>query len=314
MRTLLRRTLKTLGILAGVVVLLLGTSTVVHQVSLANEAANPPSYGQFVDVDGKQMNAVISGSGEETIVLIPGFGTAAPGRDFDPLIAELATDMRVIALEPLGFGLSDPADTPRTSENIVAEMHEAVAQLGVERYALMGHSIGGIYALEWAEAFGDELTAFVGIDSSVPGQANMDTSFPTGLMRAASVMGLTRIATALGDGLDGTPYSDEIRAQMSTLSIKNSFSPTYLDEMEHISSNFQDALGRTFPRDLPVLLFVQEQDNPAQKDWQQLHTAQAASVAFGEVILLDGEHYLHHTHSPEIAAGTRDFIAVMPGR
>lgn len=314
MKTFLRRTLKTLGVIVGVLVLALATSTVVHQIASKNEASNLPEYGQFVEVDGKRMNAVVSGSGGQTIVLIPGFGTAAPALDFAPLIEELSAEARIIALEPLGFGLSDPTDTPRTAENIVSEMHEAVAELGVTEYALMGHSIGGIYGLEWAEKFGDELTAFVGIDSSVPGQANMDTQFPTGLMGAARFVGLTRVASALGDGLDGTPYSDELREQMTTLSIKNSFSPTYLDEMEHIAPNFRAAIGKTFPKDLPVLLFAQKGENPGQPDWISLHEEQAASVNTGTLVLIPGEHYLHHTHSPEIAQETLAFLDGMPGR
>ncbi|MEB4616471.1 alpha/beta fold hydrolase [Leucobacter sp. M11] len=314
MRTFLRRTLKTLGVLLGVLVLALGATTVWNQIATANEAKHLPEYGQFVEVDGKRMNVVVSGSGPETIVLIPGFGTAAPALDFDPLIRELSDEARVIALEPLGFGLSDPTDVPRTAEHIVTEMHEAVSQLGVEEYALMGHSIGGIYGLKWAELFGDELTAFVGIDSSVPEQANMDTQFPTGLMAAARFTGIARIAAGLGDGLDGTAYSDEIRHDMTVLANQNSLSPTYLDEMEHIAPNFRNAQGTTFPKDLPVLLFAQAGENPGQPDWITLHEEQAASVDYGKLVLLPGEHYLHHTHSPEIAEQTLAFLDGKPAR
>lgn len=260
------------------------------------------------------MNAVVTGSGPNTIVLIPGFGTAAPALDFAPLIAALSSETRVIALEPLGFGLSDPTEVPRTAENIVTEMHQAVSQLGVTEYALMGHSIAGIYGLTWAERFGDEMTAFIGIDSSVPGQANMDTSFPTGLMAAARFTGLARLAASAGDGLDGTVYSDEIRQQMGVLANRTSLSPTYLDEMEHIAPNFRNAIGSTFPKDLPVLLFAQAGENPGQPDWIALHEEQAASVSHGELVLIPGAHYLHHTHSPEIAAKTLEFLRTEPAR
>ncbi|WP_323825588.1 alpha/beta hydrolase, partial [Pseudomonas aeruginosa] len=76
----------------------------------------------------------------------------------------------VISVEPLGTGLSDQADTPRTADNIAREVHSALQRLGVERYVLMGHSIAGIYALHYSTLYPEELVAFVGIDSSVPGQ------------------------------------------------------------------------------------------------------------------------------------------------
>lgn len=226
MKTFLRRAAKTLGVILGVLVLAIGATTVWHQTATANEAKNLPAYGQYVEVGGKRMNAVVAGSGPETIVLIPGFGTAAPALDFDPLIKKLSSKAHVIALEPFGFGLSDPTDQPRTAENIVKEMHQAVSQLGADKYTLMGHSIGGIYGLKWAQLFGNEMTAFIGIDSSVPTQSGMDTQFPTGLMAAARFTGVARIAAGLGEGLDKAVYSEELQQQMGVLANRNSLAPT----------------------------------------------------------------------------------------
>lgn len=260
------------------------------------------------------MNVVVAGDGPSTVALIPGFGTAAPALDFGPLIGELSTGARVIALEPLGYGLSAPTDDPRTATRIVTEMHEALAQLGVTQYALMGHSIAGIYGLKWAELFGDELTGFIGIDSSVPDQANMDTQFPTGLMAAARFAGISRLVAGLsGDGLDPALYSDTVRQDMALLANRNSLAPTYLDEMSRIASNFREAKGSTFPAALPILLFAQAGENPGQPDWIPLHEEQAASVEHGELVLIPGEHYLHHTHAPEIAAKTLAFLQVYGG-
>ena len=58
-------------------------------------------------------------------------------------------------------------------------MHTALQQLGADRYTLMGHSIAGIYALQYSTVFAEELIAFVGIDSSVPGQSGWDEAVPS---------------------------------------------------------------------------------------------------------------------------------------
>lgn len=311
MRTVLRRALKISAALLVACALFLGATTVWHHVALAQEAKALPEYGQRVEVEGKRMNVVVSGDGPATIVLIPGFGTAAPALDFGPVIKELSEHARVIAIEPFGYGLSDPTDAPRTAAHIVTEMHDAVAHLGVQQYALMGHSIGGIYGLKWAELFGEELTGFIGIDSSVPAQANMDTQFPTGLMAAARFTGIARLVASLSDdGLDPAFYDEEVRQDMAVLANRNSLAPTYLDEMKHIASNFGDASGAKFPPSLPLLLFAQAGENPGQPDWIPLHEEQAASVVHGELVLLPGEHYLHHTHAVEIAARTLAFLQI----
>ncbi|MFJ6531300.1 alpha/beta fold hydrolase [Microbacterium sp. NPDC091662] len=305
MKKFAKRTLITVTAVGAVLVLGLSTTTIVNAVASDAEQDRIETYGETVTVDGREMNVLITGQGSEDVVLLPGFGTASPVLDFEPLVADLAEDHRVIVVEPFGYGLSDGTDRERTTQNIVSEVHEALRSLDLDRYILMGHSIAGIYGIEYANRYPDEVSAFVGIDTSVPGQPNMDTVFPTDLMAVAKNLGLVRLLTAVsGPGYDFPAYSDEAREQIALISNRNSLSPTYLDEMTHIRTNFSDALGTGFPSDLPLLLFV-EAHNANNPDWVALHEAQAASVADGTVIPVDADHYLHHTRSSEIADGLR---------
>lgn len=301
MKKFAKRALITVTAVAAVLALGLATTTVVNAVASGAEQDRIETYGQKVTVDGREMNVLVTGQGSENIVLLPGFGTASPVLDFEPLVADLAKDHRVIVVEPFGYGLSDGTDRERTTENIVSEVHEALQALDVDDYVLMGHSIAGIYGIEYAHTYPDEVKAFVGIDTSVPGQPNMDTVFPTDLMAAAKNLGLVRVLTAIsGPGYDFPAYSEQAREQIALISNQNSLSPTYLDEMAHIRTNFADALGTTFPADLPLLLFA-EAHNAKNPEWLALHEQQADAVDDGTVIAVDGEHYLHHTRSSEIA-------------
>ncbi|WEO76452.1 alpha/beta hydrolase [Cryobacterium sp. SO2] len=311
MKKPLRITLVTLGVLVAIPVLLVATTAVVNVVATAAEASSITDYGQRVPVDGKEMNVVLSGDGDQTIVLLPGLGTAAPGLDFQPLIDELDDSYRVVAVEPFGTGLSDPTDTERTAANITREVHEALQHLGVDRYVLMGHSIAGIYALTYSAAYADELVAFVGIDSSVPDQPGADEPIPADLIAALSTLGITRALTALApDPYAGLPFDEHTVSQMKLLSSKNAAAPTLVNEMANTAANFAAVSGATFPAQLPVLLFVRANDTDVD-GWVALHEQQAASVDTGQVITLTGDHYLHHTLSPEIAAGTTDFLAAL---
>lgn len=56
---------------------------------------------------------------------------------------------------------------------------------------------------------------------------------------------------------------------MRQLTAKNNFSDTYLNEMDHLSSNFAEAIGKTFPSDLPILLFAV--NNSEVQGWTELH-------------------------------------------
>ncbi|MBM7412263.1 pimeloyl-ACP methyl ester carboxylesterase [Clavibacter michiganensis] len=314
MRRPLRIALRIVAALVALPVLTLAATSIVNAVATPRDLAAIEPYGERVPVDGKEMNVVVSGTGAETIVLLPGLGTAAPGLDFQPLISALDDTHRVIAVEPFGTGLSDQTDVPRTATAIADEVHAALQQLGVDRYALMGHSISGVYAIEYAARYGDELTAFVGIDSSVPDQPGWDEPVATEGLGALRDLGILRVLAATGgDTYAGLPYDEATKEQMRLFTTRNGTAPTMLDEMDHLTENFASVSGRTFPADLPVLLFV-VQDDAEVDGWIPLHEARAASVERGEVVPLTGDHYLHHTRSPEIAAATDAFLASLPAR
>ena len=311
MRKPLRVVLTTAAVLVALPALFLTTTTVVNAIATPVESASITPYGHRVEVDGKKMNVVVSGHGPQTIVLLPGLGTAAPGLDFRPLIDKLSPRYRVVAVEPFGTGLSDPTSVPRTAANIDREVHAALQKLHITRYVLMGHSIAGIYALTYSAMYSHELIAFIGIDSSVPGQPGGDQPLPTGTLATLRDLGITRLLSALApDPYKGLPYSDATRHQLRLLSLKNVAAPTMIDEMAHTPANFTAARHLVFPTDLPVLLFVQAH-NTDVAGWIELHQWQAASVEHGRVIILDGEHYLHHTQSAAIAHDTEEFLTTL---
>ncbi len=292
-----------------VVGLTLAILATVNAVATSSEASRIETYGELVPVGDRHMNVVVSGDGEQTVVLLPGLGTAAPALDFAPLIDELDDTFRVVAVEPFGTGLSDQTEAPRTSGNIADEVHEALQYLGVDRYALMGHSISGIYALAYVERFRDEVTAFVGIDSSVPGQPGGEEPIPTDAVVLLDELGITRALQSIApDPYAGADYHESTKEQMRMLTASNTADWTMVAEMAQADDNFAAADGRAFPEDLPLLLLVRT-TNLDVEGWVELHEQQAAAATTGEVVLLDGDHYLHRTLSPEIAAETARFLA-----
>ena len=84
------------------------------------------------------MSIYVTGRGENTIVLLPGLGTAAPILYFMPLAQALARENRVVVVEPLGYGWSDTTKEARTVENTVEELRSALKAEGLDGpYVLM---------------------------------------------------------------------------------------------------------------------------------------------------------------------------------
>ncbi|MHA6528861.1 alpha/beta fold hydrolase [Paenibacillus sp. BAC0078] len=308
MKKLFTILLKTIGVAAIAIVLFFAIVFIVNVISNKSEQGKIHSYGQLVPVDGKNMNVLIQGKGDETVVLLPGLGTGAPALDFKPLVEELSPFYRVVVIEPFGYGLSDGTGKERSTENIVSEIHEALQRLKIDRYTLMGHSIAGIYGLAYVNKYPNEVSAFVGIDSSVPTQGGADEETPIQSLEFLEKSGLIRLLKKIGgDPYAGLPYDDETKDQMRMISNKNSNDATVLNEMKNISANFKAAKNLTFPKNLPVLLFVLAND-PEVKDWIPLHEEQIKNSVHGKMITLEGAHYLHHTRSKEIAEDFREFM------
>ncbi|OAX48961.1 2-(acetamidomethylene)succinate hydrolase [Paenibacillus sp. AD87] len=308
-RKVLNILLKVLGAIVIAILLFVAIVYSVNKFSSHSEQKRMETYGQHVSVDGKQMNVSIQGKGEETIVLLPGFGTASPALDFKPLISELTPYYKVVVIEPFGYGLSDQTERERSTANIVSEIHEALQSLHIDRYILMGHSISGIYSLDYVNKYPNEVSAFVGLDSSVPAisEQKIDAS-DTQPIKWFRNLGFARLQLKLSaDPYDGLPYDEQTKEQLNILIRKNMYNTTQLNEAESMYSNFKAAEQLRFPVNLPVLFFVQK-NHPAAENWIPEHEKLIENTVHSEVVLLEANHYLYRSHAKEIAEKFRGFV------
>ncbi|WP_429983950.1 alpha/beta fold hydrolase [Lysinibacillus pakistanensis] len=303
--------LKAIGVIVIALAFFLAIVFIVNIVCNKFEQGKIGSYGQPVTVDGKDMNVFIQGEGEETIVLLPGYGTAAPAPalDFKPLIDELSPFYKVVVIEPFGYGLSDLTEKERSTENIVSEIHEALQQLQIERYILMGHSISGLYGLDYVNKYPDEVSAFVGIDSSVPtiSEKKIDSS----IIRTIKLLkksGLARLQVKLSDDpYAELPYDEKTKEQLKILKHKNMYNPSQLNEAEMMYENFKAAKNLSFPKNLPVIFFIQA-NHPVTDRWVPEHQKQIKDSVHGKVMTFEGDHYLYRTKAQEIVENFRAYM------
>ncbi|MDR2282853.1 MAG: alpha/beta hydrolase, partial [Sphingobacterium sp.] len=270
-----------IGIVATIAILLIVTF-VIHRINLSSEADKIEGYGQKIKVFDGTMNTTIDGHGADTIVLLTGFGTASPRLDFETLISELEKKYTVVTIEPFGYGLSSETNRERSLNNMAEEIQEVVKQLNLNRFILMGHSIAGLYSLAYVNKYPGKATAFVGIDTSVPKQpwpgynsAPMDFLAKAGVMRA--------FLKFFGNEKPKDESEVHRYEQQHMITMKVTGNKTLNREATSLSNSFKDAQKLAFPKDLPVLLFADE--NSAVKSWTELHQEQANSVDKGKLIL-----------------------------
>jgi len=97
------------------------------------------------------------------------------GTTFEPLAAALAPDWRVIALDQRGHGYSDPAKT-YTREDYLGDLQSLIAHLAPdEPIALLGNSLGGVNAYQFAARHPQLVRALVIED--IGAEVRDDTTF-----------------------------------------------------------------------------------------------------------------------------------------
>src|SRR5580700_690016 len=110
------------------------------------DARRFPQRGKSVSLgpafDNLSLSIDCRGQGSPTVVLDSGLGVPAVGWNF--VQPEVARFTRVCSYDRAGYGSSSVGPMPRTSEQIVKELH-AVLEAGRENgpYVLVGHSFGG---------------------------------------------------------------------------------------------------------------------------------------------------------------------------
>lgn len=114
------------------------------------------------------MNIYETGQGKIPIVFIPGQAEISPRYAYKNLIERLSKKYKIYTVEPLGYGLSDIPTKPRTLENITKEIHTGLNKIGVKNFYLAAHSLGGMYSLNYAKNYPEEVRGFIGMDTSTP--------------------------------------------------------------------------------------------------------------------------------------------------
>lgn len=205
-------------------------------------------YGQLVEVNGRKMNVAILGENNKpTLLLIPGQSEISSYYGFSNLVKILSRTYRIVMIDYFGFGLSDVTDAPRTSENFADEIHAVVQKLGIDRYVLLAHSMGGIYSLTYALKYPNEVQGFIGIDTSTP--------VMEGGLEVHSEP-LTRKSIP-----DLPDVDEDTRQQYRLLAEYTMNNPNMKDEDDHVSANLKDAETKKFPKGFRALYLLARQSH-----------------------------------------------------
>src|SRR5260370_1200275 len=138
------------------IVAVLGAARAITVLEAARIEAAHPASGRLVEVEGGKLHVLELGASSDQLPIVLVHGASGNLEDLRlALGGRLAAKRRVILVDRPGHGWSDRpggvADaSPARQAALIAE---ALGRIGVERFVLLGHSLGGAVASALALAF-----------------------------------------------------------------------------------------------------------------------------------------------------------------
>jgi pimeloyl-ACP methyl ester carboxylesterase len=181
-------------------------TTIYHQIAITRDRQSPTYPGKLVTTSGgKSKHLEVRGTGDLTIVVDASLG----GVEGYLLINELAKVARVCIYDRSGYGWSESSSAPRTSQQIVNELHELLTITQIQPpYLLIGDSFGSYNLRLYAHQFPNEVRGLVLTDGlhedamlALPWSVGILKAFFTfsfGFVAIGAALGIVRLLGTLG--------------------------------------------------------------------------------------------------------------------
>jgi len=148
------------------VVILLVTGFGYEHIAEAVDARNFPPPGQLVDVGGYKLHLYCTGQGSPTVILEGGWGTWS--QYWNKVQPAISSFTRVCSYDRAGLGWSEAASNDRQPPQVIKDLHTLLHNAGVQPpYVMVGHSLGGVYAIGYSAQYPDEVAGMVLVDPTV---------------------------------------------------------------------------------------------------------------------------------------------------
>lgn len=240
--------------------------------------------GQLVDVGGYRLHLNCTGSGSPTVVLLPGAGEISATWGW--IAPAVARDARVCVYDRAGRGWSEGATSQQDGVALATDLHNLLDRAH-ERgpFVLVGHSFGGLYVLNFAARYPEEVAGVVLLDSTHPDMFTRLPRYPliyeayrrvSAVFPSLARLGVGRIAYR--SNFDKLPLQSR-REEMAFWSTARMARSAH-DEWAEAPLVMRQARSLTTLSPRPLIVVTAAQD--AQDGWMPLQSELAALSSNGE--------------------------------
>ena len=293
-------------------------------------AAELPPPGTLVDIGERRIHLDCRGSGAPIVVFEAGldvYGSVSWSAVHDAV----AQTTRACAYDRAGILWSDRSSAARNADAIATDLHRAL-QAANEKgpYVMVGHSLGGPYAMTFTKQFGDDVAGLVFIDASHPDQqerieeaTGQPIEQPTAGPKLLAALAWTGLPRLLAPSL-GYPKAPEQANAALAAYLPSSLRPM-LDELAALDETFGEAgtfrslgdrplvvltaMAPLRAEDLAALKLTPEQGLQLQAAWLELHEDEASWSSRGRHVRLDdARHYIQFDRPDAVIDAVREVV------
>jgi pimeloyl-ACP methyl ester carboxylesterase len=288
-----------------------------------NPNSQPP-IGQLINVGSHQLHIYSIGEGSPSVIFES--GGASWSLDWNLVQSQAAKFTNVCSYDRAGFGWSDPGPTPRTSEQIVAELHTLLTRAEIKKpYILVGASFGGHTARLFAKKYPEETVGIIlldarheAIDSKMPPAWKKLEAAGKGMyqfMFLTSRLGALNLLGKLMGEKAAPPIVMKLPPEIRTEYLKVGFQPKYfqsnLDELAAIGESDRQlsltgSLGNipltVIRHGIPDLFASMpvEQAKQAERVWQELQTDLTQLSSNSQMIVAEKSGHAIQIDQPDL--------------
>jgi pimeloyl-ACP methyl ester carboxylesterase len=338
-RPLVRRLLRLAAGLAALLTLTLLGGVAYEQLARSRAAANHPPPGRLVTVGDRTLHLDCRGTGAPTVLFESGLD-ANGSMAWSAVHDSVAATTRACAYDRAGILWSGPLQAGEVRDAAavtrdLGQLLDAAAERGP--FVVVGHSLGGPFALVFTAARPADVAGLVLVDASHPDQeARLRPAVGDLMGKMASQMGIARVLAASG-GMrlflrpDTAQFPGFPPAQ---LAVAGRFQPQSMTavvaEAAAIRATMEQARVATAVGDRPLgdrplvvltalrplnadelaQMQASEQQGAAMRAiWDTLHVEEAAWSTRGRrVRVLDSGHYLQFDRPALVIAAVREVV------
>ena len=258
-------------------------------VGLAADQRTYSMPGRLYDVGDHRLHLDCTGSGGPTVVLMSGLGGFSTG--WARIAPAVAGTTRVCAYDRAGQGWSEDSTEPQDGVAAARDLHTLLNRAGEDGpYVLVGHSIGGDYAMTYAARYPEQVAGMVLLDATSPYRTAAGTTHagppgPVALLPSVARLGVGRLLPTSTWSALSEPAASQYAAFASSprrwqnTADEAATMPALLDQAQRLSS-----------LDSTPLVVLTATGHDGDRDWADAQNRMAALSANSSHRQADASH------------------------